>query len=1161
MCTYDITNSHKLQIMKNQKRPSPTLKWVGFLLILLCLATTTGLYAQGVTVKFKETPLKKVLEEVEKQTPYKFVYNNSLININILVTIESSKMEIAPFMEKLLTKTEISFKILEKQISLFPNEFKQTKKEEQTKRELKGRVTDQDMIPLAGIYVMNQTQGKGTFTGDKGEYTIAVNDGDKVLFSMIGMVPQEVVATPGLATKNIVLQTDIKTLEDVVVTGYQTLSKERATGSFALVDNNKLAITNLASTDFAKGLAGLTAGVLVDKDGGLQIRGVSSIKSDTRPLIVVDGFPIESGNYTINPNDIESVTILKDAAAASIWGVRASNGVVVVKTKSGGSADGKAIFNFTANLSFDQKPDFSYYQMANSSDFVDFEVETINKGWFKPAQADNTGYTRVGELFYQKHIGAIDEAGLQAGLQRIKGDNGLSQQDLFYRGAAKQQYNLSIQGGSQQNKYYVSAIYTKDLSTSIGNENEAVIINMKNIMQVLPSLTLTTGVNSTFNHTKIAPGHDFSFSRPYYLFVDDAGNYLNQYNSAVPQHLKQGYYDNGYLSWDSNPKQELDNSNNKTNTFETRINIALDFKIAEGIVLSSKYVNELGYTNNRNLQNLNMYYPRYMANSWRVYDDYYGEYSNLFPVGPILDKTSSQFNGWTFRNTLSVDKTLGQDHAVNGIIGTEIRRIAHKGNSERYYNYNEKALTTDVFDLLSLSNYTPNYKGDYSTYTWNPGFYERDRRFFSIFANAAYTYKSKYTLSASARIDQSNLFGTDPKYRYQPIWSIGGNWRVSGEEFMQSITFVDRLIARFTYGINGNIGNSSPYPIAGTGKNFNTQENMLTFSNPENQELRPEKTAVTNIGIDFSLFGHKLSGSLDYYKKNSYDLLGNSILDPTTGFTRAEINTAEMTNKGIDLSLNGTILDRALKLDATLNIGYNKNTVTNVLMPSITAATYIAGSNPVEGKPLSYMYSYRWAGLNNNGEPQVYNAKDEVIGWSGAEMTDSKALNYVGTLTPPFYGGLMLNMSYKGFTLTPQFTWKMGHVLRLPVTRMDLYGGATNMISQRWQKPGDEEHTNLPRVYNTSSVPAKWTRYYRMSDIWEGSASYIRLSSLTLSYDIPRKFLKGVFTGAKITAQGNNLWLWANNSYDIDPEYYDLRNGRYSFPPVKNFVLSLNLIF
>lgn len=1146
--------------MKNHKRPSPTINRVGSLLILLCLFLTTGLFAQGVTVKFKDTPLSQVLREVEKQTPYKFVYNNSLINVNVRVSIESSKMEIAPFMEKLLTKTEISYKILDKQISLFPKEFKPTKREEQTKRELNGKVTDQDMIPLAGIYVLNQTQGKGTFTGDKGEYTIAVNDGDKVLFSMIGMVPQEVVATPGLATKNIVLQTDIKTLEDVVVTGYQTLSKERATGSFALVDNKKLGITNLASTDFAKGLAGLTAGVLVDKDGGLQIRGVSSIKSDSRPLIVVDGFPIESGNYTINPNDIESVTVLKDAAAASIWGVRASNGVVVVKTKSGGSADGKAIFNFTANLSFDQKPDFSYYQMANTSDFVDFEVETINKGWFKPAQADNTGYTRVGELFYQKHLGLIDEAGLQAGLQNIKADNSLSQQNLFYRGAARQQYNLSIQGG-QKSKYYISAIYTKDLSTSIGNENEAVIINMKNIMQVLPSLTLTTGVNTTFNHAENASGYDFSFNRPYNMILDNNGNYMDMYSSVVPKHLKEGYYQNGYLSWDSNPKQELDNSNNKTNTFETRINVALDFKIAEGIVFSSKYVNELGYTHNRNLQNLNMYYPRYMANSWRVYDDYYGEYTNLFPVGPILDKTSDQFNGWTFRNTLAVDKNLGQDHSINGIIGTEIRRIANKGNSERYYNFNEKALTSDIFDQFSLSNYTPNYKGDYSTYSWNPNFYERDRRFFSLFANAAYTFKSKYTLSASARIDQSNLFGTDPKYRYQPIWSVGGNWRVSGEEFMQGVTFVDRLVARFTYGINGNIGNSSPYPIANTGKNFNTQENMLTFSNPENQELRPEKTSVTNAGIDFSLFGHKLSGSIDYYKKNSYDLLGNSILDPTTGFTRAEINTAEMTNEGLDLSLNGIILDRAVKLDATLNMGYNKNTVTKVLMPSTTATTFITGNNPVEGKPLSYMFSYRWAGLNNNGEPQVYNANGDVIGWSGSEMTDSDALDYVGSLTPPVYGGLMFNLSYKGFTLSPQFTWKLGHVLRLPVTRMDLYGGATNMISQRWQQPGDENNTDLPRVYNSSSVSAKWTRYYRNANIWEGSASYIRLSSLTLSYDIPRKFLKDVFAGAKITAQGNNLWLWANNDYDIDPEYYNLRSGSYSFPPVKNFVLSLNLIF
>ncbi len=1026
-----------------------------------------------------------------------------------------------------------------------------------------GLITDVEGKPLVGVSVVVKGTNKGTSTNLNGEFSLSGIDENAVLVFSGANVETSEMKVDGKTELRIGLKIKVVNSESIEVmlnTGYQTISKERATGSFTSIDNNKLAVTNLASTNFAKGLEGIAAGVLVDPNGGLQIRGVSSIKSDTRPLIVVDGFPIESGNYTINPNDIDNITILKDAAAASIWGVRASNGVVVIKTKAGKNTNGKAIFDFSSNFSFNEKPDFSYYQMANSSDFIDFEVETINKGWFKPATANNTGYSRVGELFYKKYLGQLTDGQVNEGLNALKNQNNLSQQDLFYRPAFQRQFNLSLRGGSQTYKYFVSALYTKQQPASIGNQSDDIILNIKNSLQVLPKVSLSLGVNSTFGNAKTASGYDYSFGRPYNMFLDENGNYLSQY-ASIPEHLKHGYYDNGYLNWDFNPMQELNNSNNKTKRFEARFNLGLDYEIAKGIVFSSKYLNELGFTNTDNLQNLNTYYVRNLANSWRIYDNAKGSFVNKFPVGPILDKTKDQFSGWTFRNTVSIDKKIGKIHKVNAVIGTEVRKIANQGNAERYYNYNEKALTVDNFDVLSLSNYTPNYKGDYISYNWSPNFYERDKRFFSLFANGAYTYKDRYTVSGSARIDQSNLFGTDPKYRYIPIWSAGGSWKISGEEFMKNNSFIDRLVARATYGINGNIGNSSPYPIASTGKNFNTQENMLTFSNPENQQLRPEKTAIINLGLDFAILHNRISGSIDYYYKKSFDLLGNSILDPTTGFGRAENNTAKMLNKGVEINLNAKIIQREFSFHADFNFGYNNNKVLTVLMPTITAGTYIAGTSPIEGKPLSYMYSYRWAGLSDKGEPQIYNAKNEIANWASAEMTDVNGLNYSGTLTPPFYGGMMLTFQYKGFSLIPQFTYKMGHVLRLPSPRMDLYGGALNTISQRWQQPGDEANTDIPRVYDNSTGSNKWNSYYRNADIYEASASFARLRSLTLSYMLPKNYLKNIFSGIQVTAQGNNLWLWTENKNDIDPDYYNLRSGTFNFPPVKNYVLSLNLNF
>jgi len=1132
------------------------------LLFILFLFASSELSAQKIELNFKDTPLMTVLKEITRQTGYDFVYSNALkaVDKKIDFVYTSNNAPITNLFNKLFAGRNISYKINNKQVILAPNEI--ILREKQDKIIVKGIVVDDENLPLAGVFVQNLTSKKGAISDNKGEYSIEAKASDELVFTSMGMLAQHIRISSKADGYNIQMFTDNIALKDVVITGYQTISKERATGSFSYVDNKKLGITNLASTDFAKGLTGLISGVLVDKDGDLQIRGVSSIKSDTKPLIVVDGFPIESGNYTINPNDIENITVLKDAAAASIWGVRASNGVVVIKTKSGGSVNGKTIFDFTANFSVDEKPDFSYYQLPSTSDYIDFEVETINKGWFNPQNANTTGYSQVGELFYKKYKGLITDAGLAEGLANLKKLNNLSQQNLFYRNALKNQYNLSIQGGSNENKYYASMIYTKQLSTAIGNEDKSMIFNVKNIMELSPKLKLSLGVNSTFKNAKTASSYSYVSGRPYNMFVDDDGNYLSQYNTIVPEHLKSGYYDKGYLSWNSNPKQELDNSNNTSKTFEVRFNAGLDYEITKGVVFSSKFLYEIGYTNTDNLRNLNTYYVRYLSNVWRVYDNTKGAYVNKFPVGPILDKTKNQFNGWTSRNTISIDRKLSDDHSINAVIGTEVRKVANKGNSERYYNYDENALTVDNYDVLSLSNYSINYKGESESYNWSPNFYETDKRFFSLFANAAYTYKELYTLSGSARIDQSNLFGTDPKYRYQPIWSIGANWRISGEEFMRSLSFVDRLILRATYGINGNIGNSSPYPIAGTGKNFNTQENMLTFSNPENQQLRPERTAVINMGVDFAFMNNRISGSIDYYRKRSFDLLSNGVLDATTGFTSAEKNVAEMTNNGVDININANIINRdGFLFDVVFNFGYNKNEVTKVYMPTNNAATYISGNNPIVNKPLSYMYSYKWAGLSAAGEPQVYNAKNEIVSWKSAEMTDVNALHYVGTLTPPFYGGMMLNLQYHGFSLTPQFTWKMGHVLHLPTTGIDLYGTMTNQIAQRWQKAGDEKTTNIPVTYSSSSVSSNWTRYYRCADIWEGSASFIRLSSLTLSYDLPKKYLHNIFSGIRVSAQGNNLWLWTANNNDIDPEYYDLRNGYYSFPPVKNFVLSVNLKF
>lgn len=1145
------------------------MKLIAILLTVTCLQVSAEGFSQQITLSKNSASLKSVLQEIRKQSGYQLLYNTDLIQKAKPVSINVQNSGLEDALKQLFKGQNFNYEIIDKTILIKPvSADKASNLRWQALKEIRGKVVTANGQPLPGVVITEKGTTNKTATNGNGEFELRNAADDAVLvFSYIGYNKQEVATQGTTGPINLTLIESDNKLQEVnvvVSTGYQNIPKERATGSFSFVDQKKLSITNLAATDFAKGLEGLVPGLLVGPDGRMQIRGVSSIRTTTREvLIVVDGFPIETGNFTVNPNDIESITVLKDAAAASIWGVRASNGVVVIKTKSGMASNGKAVFNFSSNLSISETPDFSYLRLPGSADYIDAEVESITtRNWYGTfANADRDAYSLVAGLYYRKSKGLLTDDQVNSGIAQLKQYNSLNEQDLFYRKAVQRQLNLSVRGGTEKYNFAISTLYTRQLTNLVGNNNDNLILNFKNSLQVLPKVLLSLGINTTYGKNSGSNiGYDYSIAKPYNRVLDENGNYVSR-TSRVPDHMKQGFYDKGYLSWDDNALQNMQNTTNDSKTFASRINVGADYAIIKGLNFSSQFQTELRSVNKDYLQNINTYNVRTLVNTWRVFDATKNAYVSKFPAGSMFDKSKENQNSWTFRNVFNLDRQFGSDHAINAVAGMEVRKIGLKSNTERYYNYNPQALTTDNIDLASLAISQPTSLGVNGSYTWSPAFVETDRRFFSVFANAAYTYKTKYTISGSVRTDQSNLFGTDPKYRYRPLWSAGVSWNMTNEDFMTPVSFLDKLIVRATYGINGNIGNSSPYPIALTGKNFNTQENMLTFNNPENQALRPEKTVSTNFGIDFALFNHRISGALDVYRKKSYDLLSGSVLDPTTGFVSAEKNTASMRNRGVELNLNARILQGEVRLDADFNFGYNKNKVTDVLTPTINAVTYITGNSPIVNMPISYLYSYKWAGLSATGEPQIYDASGNIKSWSTARLTDVNALEYVGTLDPPVYGGMMLNVGYKGFTLSPQFSFKMGHKMRQNITRTELSVGVTSDIANRWKVAGDEAKTNIPRLYNTSSIDAKWNDYYRYANVWNDDASFIRLRSLTLSYQMPQKFLFNVFTGASLTAQANNVWLWTANKQGLDPDYIDLRTGSLGTPPVKNYVISLNLNF
>ncbi len=1148
--------------------PATTMKLATALLTFASLQLSATSYSQQVTLSKKNSSLNHVLHEIRQQSGYNVLYNSDLINSKGKIDVQLKNASLDEALSQSLEGSGLTYTIQDKTILIRPRtDNNGLNTSQQDSRPVKGRVLSSDKQPMAGVVISELGSNNKTQTDGKGYFELkgVKRSTTALVASYVGYETQQLPLNSNQNELNFnlaVQQNQLEEVDVVVSTGYQNLPKERATGSFSFVNEEKLKLTNLGSTNFAKGLEGVVPGLLVGQNGSMEIRGASSLRSATRNvLIVVDGFPVESGNFTINPNDIQSISVLKDAAAASIWGVRASNGVVVIVTKSGMATEGRAVFEVSSNLSIEEQPDFTYMNPASSSDYIDFEVETIKRGWINFSNLGNSHYSPVAELFYKKHLGKLTDAEVESGLDKLRSVNSLSQQDLFYRKAVQKQLNLSVRGGTEKYNFFISSFYTNQLTNLQGNKNDNFNLNFKNDLQVLPKLNLNLGVNSTFVKN-IMPNDGYSFidSRPYLLFLDDEGQYVS-HSARVGNHLLGDYYNKGYYNWEYNPLQNVRGTTYDQNSFATRINVGANYQIMEGLKFQSQYQTELRFINGDKLQNMDTYFVRNLANTWRVYDANKGTYEQKLPAGPIFDKDKSRQDSWTFRNSLTLDRQFGADHTVSAIAGVELRSIGLKSNSERYYNYNSQALTQDIFNALAISNYTLNALGEYSSYTWNPNFVETKNRFFSAFANAAYTYLSKYTLSGSIRTDQSNLFGTDPKYRYRPLWSAGASWNIRKENFMQDATFLNQLILRATYGLNGNIGNSSPYPIATTGKSFATQENMLTFSNPENQFLRPEKTATTNFGVDFAMFERRISGSLDYYNRKSYDLLAKSLLDATTGFLSADRNTAIMNNHGIDLNLTGRVLTGEFKVDVDLNLGYNKNKVTDVIAPNKTATVYIAGNEPIKDLPLSYLYSYNWAGLSDKGEPQIYDADGNIHSWSKSRLTDVNALVYNGTMVPPFYGGAFIHFNYKGFTLSPQFTFKAGHKMRTASPRMDGYPRITGDIADRWRNPGDEAHTDIPRVFDRVTVSQVWSDYYQKSSHWIADASFIRLRSVTLNYRLPNAFIKNVFNEANVSVQANNFLLWSANEQGVDPDYVSLSTGAVNMPPAKNFIFSLNLKF
>ncbi|MDR6783298.1 TonB-linked SusC/RagA family outer membrane protein [Pedobacter africanus] len=1146
------------------------------ILLMAFLQITLAANAQKISLSKKNAPLTEVFKELKKQSGYGFMINKERIKLAKPVTITVNGEELIDVLDKCFKDQPFTYRVEDKMIIVVD------KKPEQPRIglldiDVKGRILDENGQPLAGANVRVKDGSKSTLTDDKGNFSIkGINEKAVLEISYLGYKTKEVSAKPDLGILVMVINTGDLDEVSVVASGYQSIPKERATGSFSKVDN--ATFNRQVSTDVISRLKGIAPSILFDERSGspkLTIRGQATIFGNDQPLIVVDNFPYEGDINNINPNDIEDIDILKDAAAASIWGVRAGNGVIVIKTKRGRANQPMSI-GITSNVTIGEKPDLWYNPIIASTDFIDIEKMLFDKGYYNTIisnTAANRPYSPVVEILNNQKNGLIMAQQANAQIDALRGyDLRNDMEKYLYQTTVKQQYALNLSGGTDKNSYYFSSGFDKNRNSEIGNSFDRISLNSNQVFRPIKNLELSIGLNynqnsqSTSNVVSMLNNMGQEMMYPYARLVDDNGNpaVVIKDHSTV---LKQKALNAGLLNWDFVPLDELNYQDNKVKQSEMRLNTAFKYTIIPSLSAEVRFQYENQTGKSRNLYDQDSYFTRNQTNLYTTFSS--GVMKRNIPLGGILDNTNTELNALNGRLQLNYDKKWNK-HQVNAIAGFEARQNKTNGVSSRLYGFDPNVGSSIIVDYIS--QFEQYGKGYTNLISQNNDYSETLDRIRSYYVNGAYNYDLRYVLSASARVDQSNLFGVNTNQKSVPLWSVGGKWNIDKENFY-NFRWLQTLSFRSTFGYSGNVDRRvTAYTTARLTSNSINQLPAAYLVNPPNKNLSWEKNAMWNIGIDFTLKGSKLSGSVEYFSRKGTDLIGNGPIDPTTGFTSYRGNLANMKGKGLDVELNSiNIQSKNFKWLTTAIFSYAKDEIIKyqrivdissfVRINDYSIGRTPTGYSPVVGRPLFGIYSYPWAGLNpNTGQAQGFlngQASTEYSQITTALSQDpANNLVYNGNALAPYFGALRNTFGYKQLELSFNITYRFGYYFR----RYSFINSGLQSYSvhgdyyNRWQNPGDELKTDIPALIYPANNLAD--NYYQFSEALVNKGDHIRLQDISLSFNLNSDFLKKLnLRNFKLFAYANNIGiLWRANKVGLDPDFSIMK-------PIRTLALGLNCNF
>ncbi len=1157
-----------------------------FIWISMCsLYANPSLGQNKIHVRFKNTPLTEVFSTLEKQTNYVFFYNDDVLKSANTITLDKDAT-LEEILNNALRSNNLTFDIIDKQVVVKRNK----KKAEQLEYELTGKVTDKKGAPLIGVNVILKGKQSWDITRKEGEYRMRVSPYDTIVFSSLGY---KTVTVP-VNNKRIIdatLVPDVMELHSVEITvsnGYTEIPKERVTGAIGVMTAKELA--EVPTVDIQSRLEGKLAGVNVDpRTGSISVRGTNSYSGTGQPLIVIDGFPQSREDFAfskrgvpgssilsfLNPDDVESISVLKDAAASSIWGSMAANGVIVITTKKG--KKGEPTINFNTTTSIGEKIDLGKLRVMNTAQYIDYEKDLVNGGFvvdnISNWQALNPSAAQ--EIMFRQKRGQISVSERDQLLAQLGQNDNLGQINRYLlRNSITTQYDLSINGGNEKSTYYLSLGYNKDHGAMRGNDSQSYNITLNNSFQLKSFLKLNTGVNyvpTSYQTNTVANEALSNVSatalRPYDMIADADGNGIDRYFLFRPE-VSKGFEAKGYLPWSYNYLDELNYSNVITKGANIRLNASLTATVTNWLNFEASGMYTSITNKTKSLSELDSYFTRNMINQATSVNTA-GKLVYGIPLGSYLYNTNINNDTQSMRFQMNINKNLNENNSLHFLAGAEIREERREGSSQRYYGYN---IDTNSGQSVNPTVYYNTVYGWQSIIGTSDNNISKSRnRYLSYYGLGSYDFMNRYHVSGSVRFDDTNLLGASKKNRALPLWSVGGKWDINREFFLRDVNWLSNLAFRITYGKagvspSGGFGSQSPVISIGS-VDFNTQLPTGSISIPQNPEIKWETTSTFNYALDYGFFNNRLRGSVDFYYKKTKDILVNLPFNPTYGWSFVNYNTATLKGHGVDLSLSGTIINAAFKWNSTFNFSYNTNEVTDSRFKATTTNQYLSGVT-TEGRSIGYVYAYNWAGLDNTGQSTVSKKDGTIVNSTqGIASIDKEDLKYMGTTFAPYFGGFMNDFSFKNFRLGVQITYYAGHVFRNTVLQnYPSYSGVQygavakdELVADRWRQAGDEAFTNVPGLTNISFNSLN---RFQMSDINVLPADNVRLQQVSLGYNVPSEWLQKTFIKSlSFNFAARNLGLlWVKNDLGIDPQY--LSNNNYNtLPPQRNYSLQFNCSF